>query len=89
MDFPFAVDSDKMADVIRRVQAALPEATTEDIDDYCLATDWPEGQEHQDWLDSAPVEEIVSWAVIGLRDVLAEGRYEQEEQARMDRFLVG
>ncbi len=30
--------------------------------------DWPEGQDHQDWLSSAPVAEIATWAAIIARD---------------------
>jgi len=33
---------------------------------FCLA-DWPEGQEHQDWLNKATAEEIADWAIAGLR----------------------
>lgn len=41
--------------------------TDEEIKDYVLA-DWPEGQEHQDWLDRATVQEIGNWVCEGLRN---------------------
>lgn len=45
-----------------RVQAIAADAnmTPEAVREYCTA-DWPEGQEHQDWLDTASVHEIATW----------------------------
>ena len=39
-------------------------ASEEAIRDYCLA-DWPEGEEHQRWLDTAPIPEIADWVLAG------------------------
>lgn len=34
--------------------------------DFILA-DWPEGDEHWEWVATAPVDEIVDWAEVGSR----------------------
>ena len=44
--------------------AKLAEVTTKEVRDYCLA-DWPEGSEHQNWLNMAPIEEIAIWVSFG------------------------
>lgn len=33
-----------------------------DVAEFCLA-DWPEGTEHQEWLDTAPVQNIADWII--------------------------
>jgi len=37
-----------------------------EVEAFILA-DWREGQEHQEWLDTAAPEEIADWAIAGLR----------------------
>ena len=39
---------------------------THEVEAFILA-DWREGQEHQEWLDTATPEEIANWAMAGLR----------------------
>lgn len=51
--------------------AVLAGLTSGQVREVALA-DWPEGAEHQAWLDSAPVQEIADW-------VLATGVSEQAE----------
>ena len=54
--------------------------------DYILA-DWPEGEEHWDWVVSAPVAEIVDWAswtenndrINDLADQIGAGAYDEED----------
>lgn len=44
------------------VSDILGEAVSPDVvADYCCSESWPEGQEHQDWLDTAPAAEIADW----------------------------
>jgi hypothetical protein len=52
-----------------RVQAIAHDAgmAPEDVRAYCTA-DWPEGQEHQDWLDTASTREIATWCIQGRHD---------------------
>lgn len=51
--------------------AARAGLTPEQVREVALA-DWPEGAEHQAWLNSASVQEIADW-------VLATGASEQAE----------
>jgi hypothetical protein len=44
--------------------AALAGLTIEEVRDFALA-DWPEGEEHQAWLDTANEREIADWIVAG------------------------
>jgi len=60
----YTIDSEKLAAITASVQQKIPRMTESHVREYCLA-DWPEGQEHQDWLDSAPVSEIADWVVTG------------------------
>jgi hypothetical protein len=41
--------------------AAAAHITEAQAFDFVLA-DWPEGKEHQDWIDNAATDEIASWA---------------------------
>ena len=70
-------DYDAITAIVRQ---ELPEASSEDVEDLCLY-DWPEGQDHLDWLNTASPTEIAHWVVAGLRDVFAERRQEQREWA--------
>ena len=74
----YTIDPTKLTAIIASVQTSRPAMTEAQVRDYCLA-DWPEGQEHQDWLDSATVEEIASWVVDGNmeRFVAAPGDYHE------------
>lgn len=47
----------------------LARVTRERACEIALDTDWMEGQEHQDWLDTAPAAEIASW----LADIASTG----------------
>lgn len=60
----YTIDSDKLAQVVTLVQARHP-LTAEQVRQFCL-DDWPEGDEHQRWLDNASTEEIADWVVAGL-----------------------
>ena len=60
----FTIDPTKLTAITAIVQTSRPAMTEAQVRDYCLA-DWPEGQEHQDWLDNAPVSEIADWVIAG------------------------
>lgn len=48
--------------------AAVGGFTVEQVREFCLA-DWPEGEDHQLWLDTAPADEIAGWIEAdGLQD---------------------
>ena len=60
----YSVDSEKLSAITASVQQRIPRMTESHVREYCLA-DWPEGQEHQAWLDSASVAEIADWVLAG------------------------
>jgi len=62
----YTIDSAKMAEVQRLALAHLPGWTADQVTDFVLA-DWPEGSDHQEWLNSSTANEIASWVVAGLR----------------------
>lgn len=64
----FEISDGKLAAVITEVQGfgATDDRTADEITDFVL-TDGPAGQEHQDWLNSAPTSEIASWVIAGLK----------------------
>jgi hypothetical protein len=51
----YTMSDDKVAE-IARIARAEPDA----VRDYCT-NDWPEGEEHQRWLDDASAQEIADW----------------------------
>jgi hypothetical protein len=60
----YHIDSDKLQQVIDiYTDEYEPKASNEDIEGFILA-DWPEGQEHQDWLDTADTREIADWIAL-------------------------
>jgi len=57
---------EKFKEVLRLIQEFLDWPTCFEVEPFILA-DWREGQEHQEWLDTAAPEEIADWAIAGLR----------------------
>ena len=56
----FTISDSKLREIIELVQTSHPQESAEAIESFILA-DWNEGQEHQDWLDTADVQEIADW----------------------------
>lgn len=51
----FSIDADKLQQVIAITgKPSIVQA-------WLINYDWPNATEHQEWLDTAPVTEIVSW----------------------------
>lgn len=59
----YSITVDRAQAVIAAIRASLPDIADEEVIDFMLQ-DWVEGQEHQDWLDTAPVAEIADWALL-------------------------
>jgi len=57
----FHIDSDKLARVTEIVNRDTDPRVTEDEIEAEICADWNEGQEHQDWIDTASAEEIADW----------------------------
>ena len=53
----FTIDSTRLAAVATAAQTDEQTARS-----YLLA-DWPEGAEHQQWLNNAPIRELADWLV--------------------------
>jgi hypothetical protein len=49
-----------LASLTKIVQESVPDATEEEIEQFVDA-DWPNAEEHQEWLDTATVKEIADW----------------------------
>jgi len=47
--------------------ATAANVSEERVSDICTS-DWTEGEEHQNWLNNAPVEEIADWVAVIARD---------------------
>jgi hypothetical protein len=56
----FNINDDKL----EQIKKLIPNLDSETINDFILA-DWPEGKEHQSWLDSATPEQIADWVIAG------------------------
>ncbi len=55
----------KLRVITRDVRHDRPTITSSDIRSYCLA-DWPEGESHQGWLNTATAHEIATWVIMGI-----------------------
>ena len=55
METHFTIDAEKAEEI-----ADLLGWTADEVKEVCLA-DWPEGEQHQQWLNTAPVQEIADW----------------------------
>jgi hypothetical protein len=59
----FSIDTARLENI-----ASLAPMTFEQAKDICLDSDWAEGDAHQEWLDTAPEQEIANWAFGILND---------------------
>jgi hypothetical protein len=57
----FQINAEKLAEVTEIVNNDFdPAATEADIETH-ICSDWEEGEEHQEWLDTADADEIADW----------------------------
>ena len=56
----YTIDREKLEAVVNVYSESEPNVSTADVEAY-ICGDWPEGQEHQDWIDSADPQEIADW----------------------------
>lgn len=61
----FEVPFPKLAEVVRLVNKEI-KMSGQDVEGFCTA-DWHEGQDHQDWLNTATAQEIADWVIAGSR----------------------
>jgi hypothetical protein len=57
----YTIDSEKLAEVVRIFNAETDPSATDDLVRAEITGDWNEGDEHQEWVDSASAQEIADW----------------------------
>ena len=57
----YNIDADKLAAVTEIVNAMTDPAATEDLIEAEICADWNEGDEHQQWIDSAEPQDVANW----------------------------
>jgi len=60
-EMTYTIDDEKLDQVTEIVNRDTDPAATPDLIRSQICADWPEGQEHQDWIDDADPEEIADW----------------------------
>ena len=66
----YHISADRLEEVVNAYSEYEPGVATVDVE-ATLLYDWPEGQEHQDWLDYAPATEIADWLASTVFDDLS------------------
>lgn len=64
----YTIDSEKLDKVTSLFNDQVDPQATSDLVESEICADWNEGQEHQDWIDSATPQEIVDWLATFYRD---------------------
>lgn len=57
----YKIDSDKLEKITELFNEQVDPKATEQLVEAEICADWHEGQEHQDWIVTASVQEIVDW----------------------------
>jgi len=57
----YTINSNKLTAVTEIVNANTDPAATEDLIEAEICADWNEGDEHQEWIDSAEAQDIADW----------------------------
>ena len=57
----YQIDSAKLAQVTEIVNRETDPAATEHLVESEICADWNEGDEHQNWIDTASAAEIADW----------------------------
>ncbi len=60
----FQISDSKLTQVVEIVRSGNPAASRENVVDFINA-DWPNADEHQEWLNEATPMEIASWVEAG------------------------
>lgn len=61
----FNMDKSKLQEVLELVWKSHPQFTSNKIEQF-IDADWPNANEHQQWLNEAPASEIASWVEAGI-----------------------
>ena len=57
----FTIDSEKLAEVVRIFNNETDPQATDELVEAEICADWNEGEDHQEWIDSASAQEIADW----------------------------
>ena len=63
----YKIDSDKLEKVVEIFNRETDPAATDDLIEAEICADWNEGDNHQNWIDSADPQEIADWLASLLR----------------------
>lgn len=64
------INQTKLAEAVRIVRERKS-VELSDVLNYVVA-DWPNGDEHQEWIDNAPAAEIASWFLAGYTEEVSD-----------------
>jgi len=68
---PYHIDPERLEAIVNAYAEFEPNVETATVEAYLLY-DWSEGQEHQDWLDTADPQEIAEWIAATVFDDFPE-----------------
>ena len=57
----YKISSEKLEAVVKLFNEQVDPKATDELVRSEICADWNEGDEHQEWIDSADPQEIVSW----------------------------
>lgn len=57
----YTIDNDKLEQVVKLFNEQVDPKATEDVIKAEICGDWHEGEEHQEWINSATPQQIVEW----------------------------
>lgn len=57
----FKIDTEKLNEVTSIINANTDPKVTEEMIEQHTCADWEEGDEHQEWINSADAQEIADW----------------------------
>lgn len=73
----YTIDENRLAQIVELFNNDVDPAATSDAVKAELLADWHNGQEHQEWLDTAEIQEIVNWLAAFYGE---EGDDEEEDE---------
>lgn len=65
---PYTISDERIAEIQNSANGQAAQLSAAEIRATCLY-DWPEGEHHQRWLNTAPADEIAAWIVAVRADV--------------------
>ena len=60
----YTIERSKLEAITAIINNTVDPAVTEETIEEHITADWHEGNEHQEWINSASVEEIADWVAV-------------------------